>query len=387
MKKHVVWCLLAISILFSHFSYSQSALLPTLTKVRDHVYNLDIGYETNVGIVTGEKYVVLIESGFGKSTNNKIIEAVRSLTDKPIKYVVNLHMHGDHTGGNNFFASIGATIINQENVIYSEEYDTKYPTSSRLHFKNKMALELGNETIYLEHINSHTFDDGIIYLKKGNVLFIGENIRPQHLVNPGVLGMKSFKIWGEKVFANIDSDTAIVPAHGKAVINMQVLTEYRKNYVAWFNRFAQLYREGKSKEQMFADKTARKIAKKLNLDNNPKHFDYYDYYSTTLIDGDIDVPVALSVSQLEEYLGRYTANGKPDIIVELSDGQLLIKQLGSIISWIKPYQGDGFKVMKYRGGTVVFERDKHGQVVAIKTHPDERARNKEKYEGVFAKLP
>ncbi|MDK1285796.1 MBL fold metallo-hydrolase [Pseudoalteromonas umbrosa] len=349
------------------------------------MYNLDIGYNTNVGIVIGDEHVVLIESGFGKSSNNKIIEAVMSLTDKPIKYVVNLHMHGDHTGGNKFFASMGATIINQANVIYSADYDKYFPTSNRLHFKDKLVLELGNETIYLEHIIAHTFDDAVIYLKKGNVFFIGENIRPQHVVDPGVLGMKSFNIWGKEALEVINDDTVIVPAHGKAIINKQELIEYRKNYVAWFNRFDQLFREGKSKEQLLADKPAREIAAKLNLDNNPKHTEYYGHYVTDIVEGDIDVPVTFSDSQLEGYIGRYVANGKPDIVIELLDGQLIMKQLASIISWIKPHHHDEFKVMTYNGGTVVFERDKQGYVTKVKTYPHERANNKEKYQGIFVK--
>ncbi|KID57513.1 hypothetical protein JF50_09985 [Pseudoalteromonas luteoviolacea] len=385
MKKQFVWGLLAISILFSHLSFSKTALLPTLTKVRDHVYNLDIGYNTNVGIVLGDKYVVLIESGYGKASNKKIIDAVASLTDKPIKYVINLHMHGDHTGGNKFFESMGATIINQANVIYSENFDKHFPASSRLHFNDKLVLELGNETIYLEHMNAHTFDDAAIYLKKGNVFFIGENIRPQHVVNPGVLGMRSFSIWGKKAFKFINDDTAIVPAHGKAIINKQVLIEYRKNYVAWFNRFEQLSQAGASKEQMVADKTAKELAAKLNLDNASKHLEYYEYYATGIIDGDIEVPVTQAVSQLKAYVGRYTINGKPDIVIELIDDQLVIKQLASIISWIKPQDNDEFKVMKYNGGHVVFERDKQGQITSIKTMPHERAQNKEKFEGVFVK--
>ncbi|AOT07664.1 hypothetical protein [Pseudoalteromonas luteoviolacea] len=172
------------------------------------------------------------------------------------------------------------------------------------------------------------FDDAAIYLKKGNVFFIGENIRPQYQVGPGVLGMKSFRIWGEKALEFINEDTLIVAPHGKVILDKKMFVEYRKNYVAWFKRLEQLFRDGKTTEQILADKTAREIAIRMNLDNNSK---YLAHYVSNIVDGNIDVSMTFSDLQIQDYTGCYTANSKHDIGIEVLESQLIIKQLGSII--------------------------------------------------------
>ena len=84
-----------------------------VTKVAGTVYMLE-GAGGNIGVSVGEDGVVLVDDQFAPLAP-KIQEALKGITDKPIKFVLNTHFHGDHTGGNTQFSS-EAPIIAQENV-------------------------------------------------------------------------------------------------------------------------------------------------------------------------------------------------------------------------------------------------------------------------------
>src|SRR5438876_6208548 len=84
-----------------------------VTKVAGTVYMLE-GSGGNIGVCAGEDGIVIVDDQFAPLAN-KIKQALKGISDKPLKFVINTHFHGDHTGGNPEFSS-EATIIAQENV-------------------------------------------------------------------------------------------------------------------------------------------------------------------------------------------------------------------------------------------------------------------------------
>ncbi len=385
MKKVYLILIAAIFMLSSNFTMAEEAEFLSITKVTDNVYNLHL----NVGVVVGEEYVVLIESGYGeyKDSNKKILAAVKSITDKPIKYVINMHSHGDHSGGNNFFAERGATIITQKNAIYSGEFESKYPKNNLISFEKNFALNLGNEVIEIEHMISHTFDDGIVYLKNSNVLFVGENYKPNYLTYLGMFGLKSFNTWGEKALAKLDNKTIVVPAHGQTLRNKQELLAYRSNYKAWFDRINSLYQEGQSANEMSTDQLALSFVNKLNLDNNPEHHsNFYQSSINGLIRFEMDKPMTLTASQMQDYVGSYQLTNKEDIQVEILAGRLVAKQKNSFISWLKPIAQDKFESMTFYGEQISFSRNKSGDITAVKASFPKKTHYQERLTGQWSKI-
>jgi len=384
MKKVYLILIVAALMLSSNFTQAKEPEFLSISKVKDNVYNLHL----NVGVVVGEEYVVLIESGYGeyKDSNNKILAAVKSITDKPIKYVINMHSHGDHNGGNKFFAERGATIITQKNSMYSGEFEGKYPKSNSISFEKSFELNLGNEVIEIEHMISHTFDDGIVYLKNSNVLFVGENYKPNHLTYLGMFGLESFNTWGDKALTKLDNKTIVVPAHGTTLRNKQELLDYRTTYKSWFDRIKHLHEEGQTANEMTTDKLALSFVNKLNLDNNPDHHgEFYQGSIKGLIRFEMDKPITLTPAQMQDYVGSYQLANKEDIQVEILAGRLVAKQKNSFISWLKPIAQDKFESMTFYGEQISFSRNKSGAITSVKALFPQKTHYQDRLTGEWAK--
>lgn len=116
MKKITI-LLFAAFLLFSPYCFAQrdfSEVNIEIVPVRDSVYML-MGSGGNIGVSVGEDGVFLIDDEFAP-LSEKIIAAIRTLSDKPIIFLANTHFHGDHTGGNANFQEAGAIIVAHENV-------------------------------------------------------------------------------------------------------------------------------------------------------------------------------------------------------------------------------------------------------------------------------
>ena len=86
----------------------------TTTDLGGNIFMLQ-GAGGNIGASTGDDGVFIIDDQFAP-LSEKIMEALASLSDKPVSYVLNTHWHGDHTGGNENFGKAGAVIVAHENV-------------------------------------------------------------------------------------------------------------------------------------------------------------------------------------------------------------------------------------------------------------------------------
>src|SRR5215831_16456771 len=84
------------------------------TKVAEGVYMLE-GEGGNIGVSVGDDGVFLIDDQFAPLTQ-KIVDAVKAITDKPVRFLINTHYHGDHTGGNENLGKAGVVIIAHDNV-------------------------------------------------------------------------------------------------------------------------------------------------------------------------------------------------------------------------------------------------------------------------------
>src|SRR5712671_5827374 len=153
------------------------------TKVSGQVYMLE-GAGGNIGVSVGDDGIVLVDDQFAPLAP-KIKAALKEITDKPVKFVLNTHFHGDHTGGNSQFGK-EATIIAHENVRKRLELggtvagnEVKPAPKEALPvitFNDRASVHLNGEDIKAIHFpNGHTDGDSVIFFPQANVVHMGDD--------------------------------------------------------------------------------------------------------------------------------------------------------------------------------------------------------------------
>jgi glyoxylase-like metal-dependent hydrolase (beta-lactamase superfamily II) len=204
-----------------------------VSKVSDNIYML-VGEGGNIAASVGEDGIVIVDDQFAPLAA-KIQTALKNLkiTDKPVRFVINTHYHGDHTGGNVPFANSGSTLIAQDNVRKrledggtagnggSVKMEVKPAPKAALPvitFEHDVTVHLNGEDIRALHFPAgHTDGDAIIFFPKNNVVHMGDDfVRygfPFIDVASGgsVQGMIAAM---EKVSTQLPPDVKVIPGHG-----------------------------------------------------------------------------------------------------------------------------------------------------------------------------
>lgn len=204
-----------------------------VTKVSGNIYMLE-GAGGNIAASVGEDGIVIADDQYAPLAE-KIQAALKNLgiTDKPVRFVINTHYHGDHTGGNAPFANAGSTVIAQDNVRKrlesggtagnggSVKMDVPPAPKAALPvitFDHDVTVHLNGEDIRALHFPAgHTDGDAVIFFPKNNVVHMGDDfVRygfPFIDVASGgsVQGMIAAM---EKVSAELPADVKVIPGHG-----------------------------------------------------------------------------------------------------------------------------------------------------------------------------
>ncbi|HMK44043.1 MAG TPA: MBL fold metallo-hydrolase [Dissulfurispiraceae bacterium] len=247
------------------YSNAQSSAGGGLTKIADNVYAyVDVknaepsnSYGANAGIVIGKEGVLVVDTLISAKEAKRFIADIRTITDKPIKYVVNTHYHLDHTFGNGEFAKLGAVIIAHERDKKSFELHGAHVLKNignyglseadmagttlaypKLTFSDRAEIDLGDERVELIAAGaSHT--DGSILVSvhnrkivfAGDVLFTGYH---PYMAEGDINGWVAALDMLGKMEA-----TTIIPGHGP-ISNAKDLTEM-KEYIVLFDREAKRF--------------------------------------------------------------------------------------------------------------------------------------------------
>ncbi len=227
--------LLLVFILTPYINFSQNKEVTIVTtKLSDNVFML-VGQGGNIGVSVGEDGIFIIDDQFARLTP-KILDAIRKISDQPVKFLVNTHWHGDHTGGNVNMTKEGATILAHDNVRKRLEETPKRDGSKRLKealpvitFNDKMNIHINGEKVKVFHMaHAHTDGDALLYFSKSNVLHTGDtyfNSRYPYIdLNSGGSIDGYINVF-KNVLEIIDDETKIIPGHG-AVSNKQEYADY-----------------------------------------------------------------------------------------------------------------------------------------------------------------
>jgi len=154
-------------------------------KLADGLFMLQVA-GGNIGVSAGPDGVVLVDDDYPQVTD-KVLAAVKAISPEPIRFVVNTHWHGDHSGGNENLAKAGAAIVAHDNVrkrMSVEQslpaFNLKVPPSPKgalpiVTFSTDMTLHLNGDDVQAIYVApAHTDGDAIVQFRKANVLHMGD---------------------------------------------------------------------------------------------------------------------------------------------------------------------------------------------------------------------
>ena len=254
--------------LFSQENFD-SVVIKT-TKITNSVYMLE-GAGGNIGVLIGNDGIILVDDQFGP-LSEKIKNALKAISDKPVKFVINTHYHGDHTGGNQNFGGDGAIIVSHENTrkrlstdqfiaaFKMEQKAIAYEGLPKITFTESVTLNLNGETIQVIHVkNAHTDGDAIIYFKEANVIHGGDVYVRYGL--PFIDQQNGGNIDGmisgtEKILTLSNDKTVIIPGHGQLASKKDVLP-YKNMLQTVRARVADGIKKGKSLDAIIATDPGR----------------------------------------------------------------------------------------------------------------------------------
>jgi cyclase len=195
------------------------------TKVAGTVYMLE-GAGGNIGVTIGNDGIVIIDDQYAPLAP-KIKEAVASLSDKPIRFVLNTHWHGDHTGGNEYFGEM-APLVSHDNVRkrLAEGSDTPgrkvepAPPGALpvVTFNDRLTIHLNGEEVRAIHLpHAHTDGDSAVWFTDSNVLHMGDvlfsGLFPFIDIDSGG-SVDGVLAAFDKVVATVPADVKVIPGHG-----------------------------------------------------------------------------------------------------------------------------------------------------------------------------
>ena len=256
-----------VTLLFTTFALGQqdfSKVEVKATRVAGSVYMLT-GSGGNIGASVGEDGIVIIDDQYAPLAS-KIEAALRSITDKPVKFIVNTHYHGDHTGGNEYFGKT-APIVAHENVRkrlasgVTRRGQTTPPAPKGalpvLTFDESVTIHLNGEDVRAVHMpHGHTDGDSVIWFTKSNVVHMGDDFFNGFY--PFIDQENGGSVRGlianlDKVLSVVADDAKIIPGHG-ALSDKAGLRKFNDVLKATMSGVENAMNAGKSLEQIKAEK-------------------------------------------------------------------------------------------------------------------------------------
>lgn len=238
-------------------------------KITDNIYMLQ-GQGGNIGLFVGNKSVFMIDDQFAPLTN-KILAKIKEISDKPIKYLVNTHWHGDHTGGNENMRKHDVLIFSQENVRKRMSTDQKVRGRLKkaspkealpvITYTNDMNFHMDGEDVLVSHVhNAHTDGDSHVYFLNSNVIHMGDTYFQGKfpfidLDSGGSINGYIASI--DKVLLMSNDKTVIIPGH-RSLSTKGELKVYKEMLVTLRDRVQKSIDKGKTLTEVSKDEDITK---------------------------------------------------------------------------------------------------------------------------------
>jgi len=215
--------LFVILLLSSFLLFAQDSNLK-VHKIAEGFYNIRVSFmnfDSNILVLEGEDGILLVDAGYDV-TSEEVAAAVRSISEKPVRYIVNTHAHMDHFGGNARMGK-GATLIVHEDsrAEITGEYYSLGPNPRYnlpvISFQKELELHVYGQEIKIFTLNGHTGNDVVVHFPEAGILCAGGLIYSHQfpIIDRGRGGELEDMIGSIKYLnENISDDTVIIPSHG-----------------------------------------------------------------------------------------------------------------------------------------------------------------------------
>ncbi len=242
---------LALGSAWTAFTQQNNGLQPTpplaLVKIADDLFSIE-GSGGNVAVYLTSEGAIVIDDKFERQ-HEEILANVKKLTDKPVKYLINTHHHGDHTGGNAKMLGTGVEILLHKNA-RANMIKGKQPGIPRITFADEATLTLGGQEVQAHYFGrGHTNGDAVIVFPARRTIHTGDlmaNATPLIDYNNGGSVLEYTKTLD--AILKLDFDT-VIPGHG-SVQKKSDLQAYRDNFAKLQSAARDQIRQGRSREEI-----------------------------------------------------------------------------------------------------------------------------------------
>ena len=258
-------------VLFSTAAFAQAPAAPAAapqqdfskvesktTKLAEGFYTLE-GSGGTIGILAGPDGVFMVDTQYAALTD-KLVAAIKQVSSGPIRFMVNTHVHPDHTGGNENFAKLGVVLLS------SDQLRTRLGGGARpapagalatVTYDGPVTVHMNGDDVQLIRVrNAHTDGDTMVKFPKADVIMTGDFYRqigypfPDRNSGGSVQGL----IDGLKQLADAGGPTTkFVPGHG-TVVNKAEILAHRDMAIAVRDKVAGLVKAGKTADEIVASK-------------------------------------------------------------------------------------------------------------------------------------
>jgi cyclase len=236
------------------------------TKISNNFYTLE-GQGGTIGVLVGPDGIFMVDSQFAP-LSQKIAAAIHQISDKPIRFMVNTHVHGDHTGGNENFANMGATIFARDELRFRLAHPSPGANGAPgvaapavalpvVTYEGPVTIHMDGEEVQLIPIRrAHTDGDTLVHFVGNDVLMTGDYYRSIQFPNIDRTNGGSLNGMIEGLGITIGMagpNTKIIPGHGPMVDRAAVIA-HRDMILAIRSKVAALVDQGKTADEVVAAK-------------------------------------------------------------------------------------------------------------------------------------
>jgi cyclase len=249
------------------------------TKISNNFYTLE-GSGGMIGILTGPDGVFMVDTQFAPLTD-KIVAAVKQVSNQPIRYVINTHVHPDHTGGNENVAKLGALLFSRDELRWRLAHPAPgangAPTPPapagalpKITYDGPVTFHLNGEEIQAIPVRrAHTDGDTLVHFVNNDVLMTGDYFRS--LGFPNIDRANGGSLEGmlaglAETIGMAGPNTKIIPGHGATVDRTAVMV-HRDMIITVRDRIAQMIQQGKTEQEVIAARPEAEFDAKVQAPN------------------------------------------------------------------------------------------------------------------------
>ena len=269
--KHIASLALAIAASFGIAAFAQAQAGPDFskvemvtTKISDHLYTLD-GTGGRIGVLTGSDGIFMVDDEFAP-LSDKIVAAIRKFSNEPIRFLVNTHVHPDHTGGNENFGKMGAVLFGRDELRYRLEHPAPgangAPTPPApakalpmITYEGPVTFHFDGDEVHLIPIRrAHTDGDTMIWFPASDAIMTGDFYRSTGYPNIDRANGGSLNGMLDglaEVIGMAGPRTRIIPGHGD-IVDRTAVVAHRDMILVIRDRVADMVKQGKSLQEVQA---------------------------------------------------------------------------------------------------------------------------------------